>query len=86
MAEPKAKEPWKVTSVKCSEGVVRPGGTSEHTTNFTAGKELDIVFDPTIRCVILTHLRPGATPEAPRVPNPDRPPVIVPLENVIWMR
>lgn len=77
---------WKVSQVKFKEGVLSPESTSQLRTEFREAKELQIEFDMTLRLIVLTHMRPGAKETDPRVPNPDRPPVTSPIENVIWMR
>lgn len=85
MADTKTKELWPVTKVKFREAVVNPSTTSEPRVEFSEARELKIEFDPAMRVIVLTHMRPGAK-EGERVPNTDRRPVTVPLENVVWMR
>lgn len=79
------KTMWPVSQVKFKDGVISPESTSQPRTEFREAKELRIEFDTTLRLIVLTHMRPGAK-EGERIPNPERPPVTSPIENVIWMR
>ena len=79
------KDPWIVNKVRFKEGVISPETTSQPRVEFGESKELKIEFDTVLRMIVLTHMRPGAK-EGERTPNPDRPAVRSPIENVIWMR
>ena len=82
MADPKPKEPWPVSHVKFRDGgaVINPNQGSTVMEMRSHPTQLSIVFDLADRMVVITCLRPDGKP------HPERAPVLVPLDNVAFMR
>lgn len=86
MAE-STKERWPVKRVKLKDtGAPAPDSMAQPRMEFSEAKELRIEFDTVLRLIVLTHMRPGKTETDERVPNPERAPVKIPIENVAWMQ
>jgi len=81
---------WPVAHVRFAVSVPSPHNSSSLTDVKSDGKTMRIEFDPGLRMVLLTALKPGKPAKEGDPPfyveHAERPMVRVPVENVVFMR